>query len=71
MALHPAAPRGDTRQQILQHAITLFARAGFAGVSVRDVAAAVGSSAANGTTLSTAPRRCASQASMNSPVKYM
>lgn len=46
MAQRPAAPRGDTRQQILQEAITLFARAGIAGVSVRDVAAEVGISAA-------------------------
>ena len=37
---------GDTRQQILQRAITLFAGAGYAGVSVRDVAAQVGISAA-------------------------
>ena len=46
MALRPASPEGDTRQQILQRAITLFAGAGYAGVSVRDVAAQVGISAA-------------------------
>lgn len=46
MALRPASPEGDTRQQILQRAITLFAGAGYAGVSVRDVAARVGISAA-------------------------
>ena len=46
MALRPAAPEGDTRQQILQRAIALFAGAGYAGVSVRDVAAQVGISAA-------------------------
>ncbi len=46
MALRPASLEGDTRQQILQRAITLFAGAGYAGVSVRDVAAQVGISAA-------------------------
>ena len=46
MALRLAAPEGDTRQQILQRAIALFAGAGYAGVSVRDVAAQVGISAA-------------------------
>jgi AcrR family transcriptional regulator len=46
MALRPASPEGDTRQQILQRAITLFAGAGYADVSVRDVAAQVGISAA-------------------------
>lgn len=46
MGLRPASPEGDTRQQILQRAITLFAGAGYAGVSVRDVAAQVGISAA-------------------------
>lgn len=37
---------GDTREQILERAIGLFARAGYAGVSVRDVASEVGVSAA-------------------------
>ena len=44
MALRPASPEGDTRQHILQRAITLFAGAGYAGVSVRDVATSRASS---------------------------
>ncbi len=39
-------PEPDTRALILREAIALFAGAGYAGVSVRDVAAAVGISAA-------------------------
>jgi len=46
MATRAAAPEGDTRTQILERAIALFAGAGYAGVSVRDVAAEVGISAA-------------------------
>jgi len=41
-----AAPAADTRDLILETAIPLFARAGYTGVSVRDVAALVGISAA-------------------------
>lgn len=46
MAERPAVPDRDTREQILRRAIALFADAGYAGVSVRDVAAGVGISAA-------------------------
>lgn len=46
MALRPRMPEADTRVQILERAIALFADAGYAGVSMRDVAGAVGTSAA-------------------------
>jgi TetR/AcrR family transcriptional regulator len=45
MATGEALAGGDTRNLILEQAIGLFADAGYAGVSVRDVAARVGISA--------------------------
>lgn len=46
MAQHTPLPEIHTREQILRRAIPLFARAGYTGVSVREVAALVGISAA-------------------------
>jgi AcrR family transcriptional regulator len=46
MAVRPQVSERDTREHILRRAISLFAEGGYAGVSVRDVAAGVGISAA-------------------------